>query len=311
MRFKELSLWLLFLTLCFGAGYIKGYFPAESWPSLWGGPTEVEILLHDERLLPTFAREEIQKELKVQIRTLVVKDREEFSIRTITSPGYHLALIPEHWMAPAVAASQMSNLNPLLDDLTQEVSTDFRNPAETKIYSFPLYWVSTHFVIHNPTSQPLKHWYLNSDWDFISDKMKRLKLDKSVIHPSSLWEMNFDLKNLTPGAYEVSHVVEAQEQQRTESLQPDLRSLYIWSLVTPRHSPSRKLTLKLIKKIKQSGLQERIVKELQVASTLAALNDTSLPRYKKPLFIRELDLSTLKSPQWLGLEQVKSLKKQF
>ena len=140
---KELALWLFFLMLCFGAGFLKGNATADLGSSFFGGPTEVEILVTDEMFLPADIRQELEKKLNLQIKISVVHDREEFNIRTITSPGYHLALVPDHWITPANLAHQMSNINPLIPLLSQRISADFLQTSQQKMYGAPIYWMVT------------------------------------------------------------------------------------------------------------------------------------------------------------------------
>jgi hypothetical protein len=311
---KELSLWILFLLGCFGAGYAKGFFPSDSWPSLWGGPPEVEILVQNEALLPEEVKIALQKKLKIQIKALVVEDREAFNIRTITSPGYHLAIIPYHWIVPAALANQLSNFNPLSDLIAKKISNDFIDLNQNRIYGIPIYWVSTHLV--KTSEQPPKKWFLIKDWDFIFDKMTRLKLDQPTITPFSFWHPP-DFSNVGPAVLEVSHLAEgdtkasASANSKYVKYDNDIRSLYMWSLATPRHSPSRKISLHLAEELLDPELQSLIVSKIPVGTTLNELADSPLPRQKKASFIREIDLSQLKQPQWLGLEQVSILKNEF
>lgn len=310
MRLKELSLWFLFLITCFSAGYLKGYIPEDSWPELWGSNPEVEILLHNEVLLPDSVRQELQKKLKIQIKTLLVEDRQAFTIRTITSPGYHLAIIPNHWIDPAVKANQMSNLNPLRTLIEKSISADFLKRTDDKIYAVPIFWLATHLI--RTSNESIKSWYLLKDWDYIFDKMTVLNLDEKTIKPWPFFESLPDQKNNLSSVIEVSHIVEkTTDNSNFHTFEKDLRSLYVWSLSTPRHSPSRKMTLKLIETLIQSSTQKKIITDLELATTLTELNQSELPRFKKASYVRELDLSKLKTPDWLGLEQIIVLKNEF
>ena len=312
MKIKELSLWLFFLLLCFGAGYYKGSAPSDSGSSFLGGPTEVEILLTDEMLFPVNIRETLQKKLNIQIKTLIVHDREEFAIRTITSPGYHLALIPEHWLEPANLAHQMSNLNPLMDLISDRISADFLKLSAEKIYSAPLFWMVTSLKKKNEGLSPVplipKKFYFLKDWDQLTTKSADLGLDLKSISP---WDFFKPYPPLTAGTiYEVTHLDSSLSLATSQLTNSDLNysSLYIWSLCTPRHSPSRKLTLKLIEALSESDLQLKWLEQIPLASTLKKLNEASLPRNKKAIFIRDMDLSHLKKPRNLSLEQLKQIK---
>ncbi len=309
MNFRELGFWLLFLVVCFTAGYVKGFFPSDTWPSLWGGPAEIEILLQHENLLPPDIKDELEKRLKVQIKTTIVKDREEFTIRTIMSPGYHIGIVPHHWIAPAANANQMSNLNPVQDFVSQKIGSDFLEHGQERIYAVPLYWISTHLVKNS--NDKIKMWHFIQDWDFIFNKMTLLKLEQKTIKPWSFWTQPLNMKAPPAAVFEVSHVAEQTILNPVLPYEKDLRSLYLWSLCTPRHSPSRKLTLKLAEAYLDLELQARIVEKLPIATTLLELNESRLPRYKKASYIREIDLSQLKQPEWLGLEQVSVLKSDF
>lgn len=309
MNFRELGLWILFLLACFSAGYAKGFFPADTWPSLWGGPAEVEILLQHEDLLPPDIRDELQKRLKVQIKTTIVKDREEFNVRTIMSPGYHIGIVPHHWIAPAANANQMSNLNPVKNIVESKIGSDFLEPGQERIYAVPLYWITTHLVKNS--QEKIKLWHFIQDWDFLFDKMTKLKLEQKAIKPWPFWAQPLNMKSPPPAVYEVSHIAEKTVLGPVFPYERDMRSLYIWSLCTPRHSPSRKMTLELVEAILDPQLQAKIVERLPVATTLIDLNSSNLPRYKKASYIREIDLFKLKQPEWLGLEQVSVLKGDF
>ncbi len=311
MRLKELSLWLLFLVLCFSAGYFKGQLPSDAGSSFFGTPVEVEILITDEMFLPSDVRIHLQKKLNIQIKTLIVKDREEFNIRTITSPGYHLALIPDHWIEPANLASQMSNLNPLIELMNERVSFDFLKMSRQKMYGVPLYWILTNLYQSSglKINEPLNNFYFLKDWDEITNKILVLNLDKKNISPIELFSTNQNSKEVSEqkGVYEISHL---DKDNSNKLISTDLKytSLYLWSLCTPRHSPSRKTTLKLIKALTEPDLQLMMIEKMPLATTLKTLDKTAIGRDKKALSIRDLDLSHLKKPQILSLEKLKKVK---
>ncbi len=314
MRFKELSLWLLFLVLCFSAGYFKGQLPSDAGSSFFGAPVDVEILLTDEMFLPADVRLLLQKKLNIEIKTLIVKDREEFNIRTITSPGYHLALIPDHWIEPANLASQMSNLNPLIELMNERVSLDFLKTSRQKMYGVPLYWMLTN-LYQSPelkTSDSIKNFYLLKDWDEITTKMLALKIDKKNIYPEELFStvQKTEDKDHKNAIFEISHLDKNKLQKFALS---DLKftSLYLWSLCTPRHSPSRKLTLKLVRAMTEPDIQLMMLEKIPLASTLKTLDQTAISRDKKSLAIRDLDLSQLRKPQVLSLEKLKQVKASY
>jgi hypothetical protein len=308
---REWALWLLFLVLCLTAGYLKGIMPADAWPTLWGGPAEAEILVHQEKFLPSTLVEELQKKLGIRIKVTVVHDREEFTIRTITSPGYHLALIPDHWIEPATIANLMSNLNPLADLANERISPDFNSNPQSKLFGVPLYWMSTR-LWRNSMDPPKAAYFLN-DWDYIAQKIATLHLQNSLVVPLEFGERPPTGKeaNKISALFEISHLRPPSAQEGLKPAVPDLMTLYIWSLCTPRHSPSRKITLQLARALMDSDLQLKILPQLELATTLKTLDDAVIPRSQKSLMIREMNLSELKKPQWLSVDQIKEMKIEF
>ncbi len=309
---KELALWLFFLLACLGAGFLKGTSSIDAGPSFFGDPTEVEILLTEEIFLPTAVRTELERKLNIKIKLLIVHDREEFNIRSITSPGYHLALVPDHWIGPATLAHQLSNLNPLKDLFSKKISADFLPTSQTKIYSAPIFWMVTH-LYQSTGSAPansVKTFYLLNDWDELATKREELHLTSSQIRP---WEFFKDFPELDlksdPGGFviELSHLDEVTPKKLAPNNE-DFTSLYLWSFCTPRHSPSRKITLKLIEALIDFDLQKKLITSLPMASTLKDLEDQPLPRTKKSSYLRNLDLSSLRKPKSLSLEELKQVK---
>ena len=305
---KELALWLFFLMLCFGAGFLKGNATADLGSSFFGGPTEVEILVTDEMFLPADIRQELEKKLNLQIKISVVHDREEFNIRTITSPGYHLALVPDHWITPANLAHQMSNINPLIPLLSQRISADFLQTSQQKMYGAPIYWMVTQLYQTSGTTVPApsKKYYLLKDWDELTTKISELHLSADQVQPTEFFKAISEL-NVGGSVFEISHL----DQEASKKLTPGpfaFTSLYVWSLCTPRHSPSRKITLKLIEALTAPELQLKLISRLPIASTLKSLDQESLERSKKSLALRDLDLSHLRKPKSLSLEDLKQFK---
>lgn len=327
MRLKEASLWLLFLAVCFASGFVKGYLPPDTWPSFAGGPREVEILVHDPQLFPNDLKDTLEKRLNIKIDLTTVQDREEFAIRTITSPGYHLALVPDHWIRPAVIANQMSNLNPVRDLRRNVVAVDFLKDRDAeRVYNFPVYWQMTSLkktpsTSPNKPEKPEKHpkqektdkiekYFFLKDWDFIAFKLRELDVPTNFVTPWSFWTP-IPTDGMEKAVVEVSHLDEPSIPKDWSSFDPPLRSLYIWSYCTPRHSPSRKMTLRLIRELADPQLQLGIVQKINLATTFKALDGASILQTKKAAHIRDMDLSNLKQPQWLGLEQIQEIKLKF
>ncbi len=309
---KELALWLFFLMACLGAGYLKGNSAADAGTSFFGGPAEVEILLSSDLLMPLTIRQELERKLNIQIKVLVVHDREEFNIRSITSPGYHLALVPDHWIGPANMAHQMSNLNPLKDFLSERISADFLQTSQAKIYGAPIFWMVTHLYesAHEPATKASanlgKIFYFLNDWDYFTTKASELNISSRQLRPLEFFKTlpNFDSME---SVFEISHLDEDEKNKLSPS-NYDFTSLYVWSFCTPRHSPSRKITLKLIEALTDADLQIKWVRSLPLASTLKTLDDLSFPRKKKAIYVRDLDLSHLRKAKSLSLEELKQVK---
>ncbi len=309
---KELALWLFFLMACLGAGYLKGNSASDAGTSFFGGPTEVEILLSSDLLLPLSIRQELERKLNIQIKVLIVHDREEFNIRSITSPGYHLALVPDHWIGPANRAHQMSNLNPLKDFLSERISADFLQTSQAKIYGAPIFWMVTHLYESPHESAPRasanlgKIFYFLNDWDYFTTKASELNINSGQLRPLEFFKPLASF-NSPDSVFEISHLDEDVKNKLSPS-NYDFTSLYVWSFCTPRHSPSRKITLKLIEALTEADLQMKWVTLLPLASTLKTLDDRSFPRNKKSIYVRDLDLSHLRKAKSLSLEELKQVK---
>ncbi len=308
---KELVLWLFFLLACLGAGFLKGASSGDAGLSFFGEPAEVEILLTDEIFLPAPIRVELERKLNIKIKILVIHDREEFNIRSITSPGYHLALVPNHWIHPATLAHQLSNLNPLKDLLSERISADFFSNSQDKIYGAPVYWMVTHLYqsAGSPSAKADPVFYFLNDWDGLTTKGSELSLPSGRIRP---WEFFRAQPSSTPSGFifELSHLEDVHEKKLAPS-QESFTSLYQWSFCTPRHSPSRKITLKLLEALTEGSLQKKMILELPVASSLKTLDGESIPLNKKSTYLRDMDLSHLRKPKILSLEELKQIKIEY
>lgn len=290
----EYLLWLTFLVITFFIGFFHGSSPEKQINFYYQDTKKVDLLVHQEGLLPTSVIKYLEKETHSQINIIVRKSYKDFRTEIIVNKNLVLILSPEAFIEPLFNDNRIKNIEPLLDLITKSVHSDFQPVKYARqIYSLPIAWFVNVFPkkANSPPPKNSKSVYL--DYMFLLNQKTRNHFFQ--------FNKNYELEKnwmQTIGKLESTETTLqlATMNKKDYVIDPASSFLITYSLSIPNNTTDRKLSVDILRLI----LLSKEVKSLLAANNLGqtfleAKTQYSLTHFVAPESIRNLNLNNFKN----------------
>jgi hypothetical protein len=285
----ETLLWLTFLVITFFVGFFHGSSPEKQINFYYQETRKVDILVHQEGILPIPLLKYLEKETHTQINTVVRKSYKDFRTEIIVNKNLILILCPEVFIEPLHNDNRIKNIDPLANLISRSIHSDFQpNKYNDQAYSLPIAW----FVnVFSPQRKGTKSVFI--DYMFLLNQKtrnhffqfgKNYELEKNWIHQIK----NTDVFETT--------LQQATINKKSYEIDPNSSFLITYSLAIPNNTPDRKLSMDILKLILVSKEIKALIMENNLGQTfLDPKIEYSVAHFIAPESIRNLDLKSFKN----------------
>ncbi len=310
MRWKEFSFWLLFLLLCFGAGYLHGNLPDFRLQFAFSEPEKVRIVVFEKALFSPAIIHLLEEKTHTQIQIDEVSTWQEARLKTVLNPGAHLLFLPSYWIPPLVREGRLRTITSMKSLLDSEIAPELRRTNEEKIYEVPLFWTLFEFAFpeiykNENLEKLLEGTKISSIYIYSDPEMNQLRSHqepwnypkiKVKIKPTLTLANKF--KTLSNN--EVAEIsLHAKKELKSVFYQAidNKKPLEIFSLTVPNNSPQRTTSLALIKALISDADFDSVYAELPAGSGLKRMDLKLAERLKKASYLKEISFKELYLPE--------------
>lgn len=309
MRWKETGLWLLFLTFCFGAGYLHGRLPEFRLQTAFSSPEKVKIVVFEKSLFPEKLLKLLEEKTHTEIQIEEVTNWQEARLKTVLNPGAHLLFLPSYWIPPLAREGRLRSIN-IKEKIDEEIAPELRKINEEKVYDVPLYWTLFEFaipieykndsfekIIENPKIQNIETYH---DPELTRIRSQQEPWNYPKVQKKILAKSNLDQKNITVNPNSISEI---SIHQKTENQNifyyalKEKRPLQIFSLSIPNNSPRKITSLEIIKTLIHDPEFDLIYSEVPIGTSLNRLNKKLTNRMQKSIYLKEISFKELLIPE--------------
>jgi hypothetical protein len=299
-RSREFFLWAFFLALCFWAGYLKGFLPLTFKHSLFvKGAVRIYNACPFDFPRPFVL--ELEEELGQRVEVVKIRNWDDLQAKMVTKVGAHLLFAPAHWASDLTREGVIVGLSYIQPKIEKYVAPDFISIQDKSSQVLPLYWTVTKFVTANgsfgnddlATAQKDKNLaevHLYPDADLIAVHMKtwrpagkdiegfNFRSPPAVIQKNAVWEVPL-----------VTNIPDSRVLTTSES-----QALVVYGLMIPKNSPNRRVSYRVMEKLVEIELQQKILGSLPLGTTLRD-DDTELniEKDQRAGALRDLKLNEL------------------
>ncbi len=308
MRWKEFSLWLGFLCVCFGAGYLHGHLPEVRLQFLFSGAEKVRVVVFERSLFGPNLVKILQEQTHTEIQIEEVKTWQEARLKTVLNPGVHLLFLPSHWIPPLIREGRLRTVTSMKSVIEKEIAPELRSVTTEKLYEVPLFWT----IFQLATPNEFKDQTLESVLDHPKIRSIQLYHDpeyaqsRLVQEPWNYPKIKSKIQlsaeiQLQPSPEIKDRVIEIPLHQSKDLLNANFgainkKPLFVFSLAVPNNSPQRSTSLALIEALLTSEEFDEGYSALPVGSTLNRLNSKLPDRIKRASYLKEIPFKELDLP---------------
>lgn len=306
-RSREFFLWAFFLTVCFWAGYLKGYLPLSFKQGLFAKGS-IKILNATPMDFPVGFIKALEEDFGQKVEVQRVKDWDEVQAKMVTKNGAHLLLGPTYWAQDLGSESLILRLNPLQTKIEKRISADFISLQNKNLNVLPLFWTITDFRVHKDSDlgdnleQGLQHKSLSEIHLYPDTDLMATHLDSWTKQPEvgalKIKKIeSFQFKNLPPeisktAIWEVPHLVKIKDTRSLNSTRS--KALLIYGMMIPKNSVNKKTSYRLLERLMDSSLEELALSKLPLGTTLRlAEGDLKIEKEQRSSELRDLKLHEL------------------
>lgn len=290
----EYLLWLTFLIITFFLGFFHGSSPEKQINYYYQDTKKVDILVHQEGILPSPVVKYLEKETHTQINLVVRKSYKAFRTEVIVNKNLALILSPEAFIEPLFNDNRIKNIDPLAAIITKSVHSDFQpTKHDNQIYSLPIAWFVNVFSKKPSATQSKATKAVYLDFLFLLNQKNRNHFFQ--------FNKNYELeRNWTQvlgktESFETTLQLAAMNQ-KSYTIDPVSSFLITYSLSIPNHTPDRKLSMDILRLILLSKEIKSLLAENSLGQTfLDPKTHYSLAHFIAPESIRNLNLNTFKN----------------
>ncbi|MGZ3744651.1 MAG: hypothetical protein ACXWRE_10185 [Pseudobdellovibrionaceae bacterium] len=309
-RSREFFLWAFFLTVCFWAGYLKGFLPLNIKQSLFiKGP--IKILNASPLDFPPAFIKALEEDFGQKIEVQRIKDWDEVQAKMVTKNGAHLLFAPSFWAQDLSRESLILKLTPLQAKIERRLSPDFislQDKSGLSLNVLPLYWTVTEFLVHKESSlgesleqalqsKLLSELHLYPDTDLMTTHLNSWAKNPSI---GSLKLKNIESFRYNSLPSEISktaiwEVPRLVKMQNTRSLSsPQSKALVIYGMMIPKNSLNRKTSYRLLERLLDPELEGLALAKFPLGSTLQLPEEnTRIEKDQRSSELRDLKLHEL------------------
>lgn len=310
MRWKEFGLWLGFLFVCFGAGYLHGHLPDFRLQFLFTESEKVKIVVFEKTLLSSEIIKTLEEKTHTEIQIEEVKSWQEARLKTVLNPGADLLFVPSYWLAPLIREGRLRTVTTLKNLIENEIAPELRHVNNEKIYEVPLFWTIFGFafpeaykedpidkILENPKIKTISTYH---DAEIFKIRSRREPWNypkiKAKLKPTA------SLKN-SAKVLPADEVVEISLHQQKEmqsaffSAIDDKKPLLVFSLAVPNNSPKRTTSLALIQALLTETDLDDVYSELPIGMGIHRLNSKLNDRLKKASYLKEIPFKEIELPE--------------
>lgn len=308
MRWKEFSLWLGFLFLCFASGYLHGHLPDVRLQFLFSGAEKVRIVVFEKSLLTPALIKTLEDKTHTEIQIEEVKNWDEARLKTVLTPGADLLFLPSHWIPPLIREGRLRTITSMKSLIEKEIAPELRFLNSEKIYTAPLFWtlLELRFPVELQNEEPekaLENTKIRSIHLYHDPELAKLRLvGEPWNYPKIKSKVHLDAEiNLLVSPHHADEVTETSLHQDKNLSQVFIQTinkkpLLIFSLAVPNNSPKRSTSLALIDSLLTSDEFDSLYASLPVGSALTRLDNKLPERMKRASFLKELSFKEIDLP---------------